>query len=34
VNAVVVGVIALTVVPIVIAARISGGEGLGGSTRL
>jgi putative spermidine/putrescine transport system permease protein len=34
VNAVVVGVIALTMVPIVIAARISGGEGLGGSTRL
>lgn len=34
VNAVVVGVIALTVVPIVIAAGISGGEGLGGSTRL
>ena len=34
VNAVVVGVIALTMVPIVIAAGISGGEGLGGSTRL
>ncbi|MGA2969884.1 MAG: ABC transporter permease [Acidimicrobiales bacterium] len=34
VNAVVVGVILLTVIPIVVAARISSGEGLGGAGRL
>jgi ABC-type spermidine/putrescine transport system permease subunit II len=34
VNAVVVGVTALTVVPIIFAPRISSGQGLGGSTRL
>ncbi len=34
VNAVVVGVIALTLIPIVVAARISSGEGLGGAGRL
>ena len=34
VNAVVVGVILLTIIPIVVAARISSGEGLGGAGRL
>jgi putative spermidine/putrescine transport system permease protein len=34
VNAVVVGVLLLTVIPIVVAARISSGEGLGGAGRL